>query len=141
GVHGGTYAVDIAPWAQRVAIGVLLGRSKAGGITGRQPGLNFRKRLPGRAKIQQYRRTVEPDIDIGGLDVQMQQLLGMDFAQAIEQFTENAQHEIFRNRLGLAQDVVLQRFAALIVHDHVDGIVGAEEIQHAYDVLVIDVGE
>ena len=38
-------------------------------------------------------------------------------------------------------DLLLQRAPALVAHHHVDGLVGAEEIQHADDVGMVDLGE
>ena len=54
---------------------------------------------------------------------------------------KNVAYEILGDRLLPALDVFLQGPAFLVVHDHVNGLVGAEEVQHAHHVGVRELGE
>jgi hypothetical protein len=88
--------------------------------------------LARRAEIEQEWRAVFADVDVRRLDVQVQQLVGMHFAQAVEEMRESAPHP------GLGEPRLLhvleQRAAALVAHHQVDRVVGTEEVQHAHHV-------
>ena len=104
------------------------------------------QRLARRAKVEQDRRTVHPQVDIGRLHVQVQQPVGMDFPQAVHHLRKNPADEAFGQHVllflaAVAQDMLLQRAARLVVHHHVNSLVRAEEVQHANDVRVIDRGQ
>ena len=62
-------------------------------------------------------------------------------AQAVQQVHEHVAHEPLGHLVLAHLDLLLQRAAALVAHDHVHRLVGAEEVQHAHDVRVIDLGE
>ena len=51
---------------------------------------------------------------------------------------ENAANEAFRQAILFDLDVLLQGAAILVAHHHVHGFVGAEEIQHAHHVRMVD---
>jgi hypothetical protein len=141
GEHAGTHAVAVRPRAEDVAVLVLLGRGKARGVHGRQAVLFIGQGLARGAEIQQHRRAVEADVDVGRLDVQMQDLVGVHFAQAIEQFGEYAADEAFLDRALARLDFFLQGLAPLVAHDHVHGLVGAEEVDDSHYVGVVDLGQ
>lgn len=61
----------------------------------------------------------------------MEQLVRMHFAQAVEHLGKHVANEILGNHQATFLDEFLQRAAMLILHHHVDRIVGAEKIQHA----------
>ena len=97
--------------------------------------------MPRGAEIEQDRAAVHGDVDVGGLDVQVQQLVGVNLAQPVHQVHEDAAHEVLGELGAIPLHVELQRAAAHVLHDHVDGLVGAEEVLHAHDVGVRDHGE
>ena len=65
----------------------------------------------------------------------------MHFAQAVQQLHEDLPDEALGHLVLAHLDLLLQRAAALVAHHHVDRLVRAEEIQHAHDVRVVDLGE
>ena len=71
----------------------------------------------------------------------MQKLVRMDFAQAVQQVHEYVTHQPFGHLVLPQLDLLLQRAPALIAHHHVHRFVGAEEIEHAHDVRVVDLGQ
>ena len=71
----------------------------------------------------------------------MQQALGMDFAQTVEQAREYVADEGFADGALVLADVLLQGAAAFVLHDHVHRVVGAEEVEHAHDVGMVQVGQ
>ena len=95
-----------------------------------------RQRLARGAEIDQHRRAVVADVDVGRLDVQVQQLVRVHFAQPVQQLREHVADEVLLDRAAARLDVLLQRAAALVAHHQVDGLVGAEEIQHPHHVGV-----
>ena len=71
----------------------------------------------------------------------MQQLVRVHFAQAVQKVHEHVADQALRHLVLLHLDLLLQRAPALVAHHHVDGLVGAEEIQHPDDVGMVDLGE
>ena len=67
--------------------------------------------------------------------------MGVHFAQAVQQVHEHVPHEPFRHLILTKLDLLLQRAAALIAHHHIDGFVGAEEVEHSHNVRMVDLGE
>ncbi|MNM92409.1 hypothetical protein D3C81_1047420 [compost metagenome] len=137
GIERGTQAVDIGPGAQVGMLAVQFGRGEAGGVHRLEARRFHGQRLPRGAEIQQDRRLVLAQVDVAGLDVQVQQLVDMHLAQAAHQVVEDLAHEMLAQHLGAAllpgrQHVLLQRLAQLVVHHHVDRGVLAEEIHHAH---------
>jgi hypothetical protein len=141
GVHGGADAVDIRPRSEPVALAVLLGGGETRRVHGRCGQHVLAERLAGRAEIDEHRGAVGADVDVGGLDVQMQDLVGMNLAQAIEQLDEHAAQEGLAHGLLQPGDMPLQGFSLLVLHHHVDRVVGAEEIHHLHHVGVADPGQ
>ena len=66
----------------------------------------------------------------------MKQLVRVHLAQAVQQQREHVADEFLLDRSAAQLDVLLQRTPALVAHDHVHGLVGAKEIQHAHHVGV-----
>ena len=130
--------IDVRPWAQLIAILVLLGGGEARGVHRLQLRGVGDQGLARRAEIEQHRDAVVADVDVGRLDVEVQQLVGVDFAQAVHELDEHVADEVLLDFALALQDMLLQRAAALVLHDHVDGFVGAEEIDHAHHVGVRD---
>lgn len=60
----------------------------------------------------------------------------MHLAQTVEHARENAANEALGNMSLVLLDKLLQRPAVLVLHDHVNGVVGTKEIQHADHVRV-----
>ena len=65
----------------------------------------------------------------------------MDFTQAVEHAGEDAADETLGHVALMFLDVFLQRPAMLVFHDHVDGFVGTEEIEHSNYVRVGQAGQ
>ena len=66
----------------------------------------------------------------------MQQLVRMHFAQAVEQLGEHVAQEILGDHRPVLLDQLLQCAPVLVFHHHVDGVVGAEKVEHPNDVGV-----
>jgi len=62
----------------------------------------------------------------------------MHFSQAIQKLCKHPPDEALADGATIGLDMLLQRFAALEAHHHVDGVVGAKEIGHANDVGMVD---
>src|SRR5690606_1166155 len=96
-----------------------------------------------RTEVQQDRRSIVTQVNVGRLQIQVQQLVGMHFAQAIHDLGESLANEAlgydgFFPLFAPLKNVVLQRSARFIRHDHVDGLVGTEEVDHADHVRMKD---
>ena len=136
--HGRADRINIGPGAKRIAIFVLLGRSEPGRVHRVELGRIFNQGLARRAKIEQHRNAVIADINIGRLDIQMQQLVGMHLAQAVHKLHEHVADKVFLDFAAALDDVLLQAAPALVLHHHVNGFVGAEKIDHAHHVRMRD---
>ena len=128
-------AVDISPRPQVAALGIQLRRRKARRVHRRELGQVAVQGLARRAEIEQDRRAVDAQVDIGRFQVEVQQLVGMHFAQAVHDLVEHLADEAFRYQrllslVAAAQDMFLQRVARFIGHHHVDRFIGAEKIHH-----------
>jgi hypothetical protein len=99
--HRGADAVDVGPRPQRRRLGIQLGRRKAGRVHRREFWAVAIYRLAGGAKVEQHRRAVAAQIDIGRFQVQVQQLIGVDFAQSLERLGEYLADERFADLAGL----------------------------------------
>ena len=141
GVHAGAYAVDVAPRTERLAAGELLGRGESRCVHRLEDGRVGHQRLPGGAEVEQHRRAVGAQVDVGRFDVQVQKLVGVDFAQAVEHAGEHAANEALANAAFVFLDVVVEGSSPLELHHHVNGAVGAEEVEHAHDVGMDQLGE
>ena len=95
GIQAGADAIDIAPGPEPFTIVVLLGRGKPRGVHGLQLAFFLRQCLPRRAEVDQHRRAVEADVQIRRLDIEMQQFVRMDFAQAVHQLCKHPADEAF----------------------------------------------
>src|SRR6267143_2856571 len=126
--------VAIAPGPEQVAVLVLLRRREAGRIHRVQARALLGERLAGGAEIDEHGRAVVADIDVGGLDVQMKELVRVHLPQPVQQQREHVADESFLDRPAARADVFLQRAPALVAHHHVDGLVCAKEIQHPHHV-------
>ncbi len=93
------------------------------------------------AEIQQHRAAVGAQPDIGRLDVQMQQAAAMHLAEAVKRTAEHLAHERLGQPAAMAADVVAQGLPGFEAHDQVDRFVGAEEIQHAHHVRMVEPGQ
>jgi hypothetical protein len=98
------------------------------------------------AEVDHHGAVVVGDEDVGRLDVQVQHLVLVHDAQAAQDLVEQRADGGFAEHLLLLQlargdDEVLQGGALQVVHHHVDGLVLAEEIQHAHHGGVRDLGE
>jgi hypothetical protein len=80
-------------------------------------------------------------INVRRLEVEMQQLVRVHFAQAVEHAGEHAAHEALGNVTLVFLDELLQRPAMLVLHDHVNRVVGAKKIQHANHVGMRQAGQ
>ena len=123
GVHRGADRIDVGPRARArsrwIARTARARRSPActwaelGRLGRRASGARRRNRCS-------TRRAVVAQEDVGRLDVQVQQLVGVHFAQPVQQLREDRRsHSLARACPASALDVVLQRAAALVAHHHV----------------------
>ena len=104
------------------------GEAKPGRVHRRQLQAVHGERLARGAEIDEHRSAVVAHVDVARLDVQVQQLVGMHFAQAVQQLREGVAHPVLLDGAGLLVDVLLQRAAALVAHHQVHRVVGAEKI-------------
>ena len=140
-VHRGADRVDVAPGAELLALAVVFGRGEARGVHRRQLQAIHGERLARGAEVDEHRVTVVAHVDVARLDVQVQQLVGVHLAQAVQQVRERAADPLLLDRAGLLVDVFLQRAAALVAHHEVHRLVGAEEIDHAHHVRMLQARE
>ena len=84
---------------------------------------------------------VGAQVDVRRLDVEVQQLVRVHLAQAVQQMHEHVPDEALGHLVLAHLDLLLQRAAALVAHHHVHRLVRAEEVQHAHDVRVVDLRE
>ena len=141
GVHRRPDCVDVRPRPHLFLIVVLLRGGITGGIHRPQARCIGVQRLPRCAEIEQYGCPVHGDVNVGRLDIEVQQLVGVDFAQAVEQMGEQTAHKAVGKLLAVALNVKLQGASAHVLHDHVDRFIGAEKILHAHDVGMGNRGE
>jgi hypothetical protein len=148
GVHRRADAVDVGPRPERRALGVQLGRREARRVHRRQLRHIGLDGLARGAEVEQDRRAVGAQVDIGRLQVEVQQLVGMHLAQAAaDTCVKIVADEALRQQAACpwpgaaGADVLLQRVAGLVGHHHVHGVVGAEEVQHAHHVRMGDAGQ
>jgi hypothetical protein len=109
----------------------MLGRGESRRVHGLELHRVLGERDARRAEVEQHRAAFHGDEDVRGLDVQVQQLVGVHLAQPVHEVREDAPDEPFGELVAVALDVELQRAAAHILHHHVAGLVGAEEILDA----------
>ena len=119
----------------------MLGRGESRRVHRRELRPLRGERLPRRAEVEQHRAAVGAQVDVGRLDVEVQQLVRVHLAQPVQQMHEHVPDEPLGHLVLAHLDLLLQRAAALVAHDHVHRFVGAEEVQHAHDVRVIDLRE
>jgi uncharacterized protein (TIGR00255 family) len=141
GVHRSTDAVDVAPRAEQFALGVMLGRGKARRVHRLEHRRVVRQRLARGTEVDQHRRVVVAHVDVRRLEIEMQQLVRMHLAQAVEQFGEYVAQKILGDDGAVLLDEFLQRPALLVLHDHIDRVVGAEEVEHADHVRMRELGQ
>ena len=58
----------------------------------------------------------------------MQQLARMDFPQAVQGEGEDAANEVLAKLPALDRQMLLERLAAFVLHDQIDGLVRAKEV-------------
>jgi len=139
GVHRRAHRVDVAPRPELPRLeAVMLGRGESGGVHGLQLHRVLGERDARSAEVEQHRAPFHGDEDVRGLDVQVQQLVCMNLAQPVHQVREDAPDEPLGELVAVALDVELERAAAHVLHHHVAGLVGAEEILDADHVGVRD---
>ncbi len=144
GVHRRADTVDVRPRPQRGRFRIQFGRCKAGRVHWRQFRHVLVEGLARRAEVEHDRHAIGAQIDIRGLQVQVQQFVGVYFAQARAHAHEDLADERFGQATatrGQARNVLLQRVARFIGHHHVHRVVGAEEVQHPHHVRVGDQGQ
>ena len=136
--EAGEYAradgVAITPGPEQVAVLVLLRRREAGRIHRVQARALLGERLARGAEVDQHGRAVVADIDVGGLDVQVKELVRVHLPQPVQQQREHVADEFLLDRSAACVNVLLQRAPALVAHHHVYGLVRAKEVQHAHHV-------
>ena len=141
GVHRCADAVDVTPRTEQFALVVMLGRGEARGVHRLQHRGVTGQGLPGSAKIDQHRRVAVAHVDVRRLQVEVQQAMRMDLTQAVEHLGEYVADEVLGHHRPIFLNQVLQRTPVLVLHDHVDGIVGTEEIEHPDDIGVREAGQ
>src|SRR4051812_29849592 len=141
GIHRRADRVHVAPRAEVLATHVLLGRGEARRERGRQLAALLAQRLARGAEIDEQRRAVVTHVDVAGLDVEVQELVRVHFAQPVQQLGEGPADPGLFHRAAVVHDVLLQRAAALVAHDEVDGVIRAEEVEHAHHVRMGQAGE
>jgi hypothetical protein len=146
GVDAGADRVDVGPGAERAVAAVHLRRGKARRVHRADEVAFLAQHLARGAEIEQHRLVVVGDEDVGRLDVQVQHLVLVDDAQALEDLVEERAdgrlaEDLFLLQVARGDDEILQRIALQVVHHHVDGFVLAEEIQHRDDAGVRDLRE
>jgi len=137
-VHGRAERVDVGPGALLIAVtgGVVLFEGRvAGGYEARQGARLHAQGQSRGTEIQQHGHAVFPQVDVAGFDIPVDEAGVVHELQPIEQRQEN----IFQRRLAahlLELERVLETFPALVLHDHVGGVVGLEHAHDAHDVGV-----
>ncbi len=126
--------VAIAPGPEQFAVLVLLRRREARRIHRVQARALLGERLARGAEVDQHGRAVVADVDVGGLDVQMKELVRVHLPQPVQEQREHVADESFLDRSAARVDVLLQRAPAFVAHHHVYGLVRAKEIQHPHHV-------
>ena len=71
----------------------------------------------------------------------MQQLMCVYFTQPIQQMHEHMAHQSLRHLILPHLNLLLQGAPPLVAHHHINGFVGPEEIEHAHDIGMIDLGK
>ena len=141
GEHRCAGAINVGPRAQSIGVAILLRRGEPGRVHGRELRAIAGERLARSTEIEQDRTAVGTQINVGGLDIEMQKLVRMHFAKAVQQVHEHMANETLGHLVLPHLDLLLQRAAALVAHHHVHGFVGAKEVEHAHDIRMIDLRE
>ena len=134
-VAGGTQAVDVGPCALRRSFAVVLLQRRVTGRDEDRHGLGAAKSLARRAKVQQYRAAVLAHVDVGRLDVAVDEARRVHQLQAIEDGQQATAQLLFAQRAA-AVEQARQAFAFLVAHHHIGGVVGLEHRMHMHDVGV-----
>ena len=120
-----------------------------GGVTGadhhRQRPAALAHRLPGSTEVQQDRahpaRFQLSQIDVLRLDVAVQEALGVDCTQAVQ----DRQHELLglflRQAPALMVQVLGERQPLIELHHQIGGVIGLEDLIDAHDVGVVELGQ
>ena len=133
--------VDVRPRPLRALAGVLLRRRVAGGRDDRHASRLVAHGLPRRPEVQQHGGFVRPaDVDVGGLDVPVQEPRRVDLAQTVRYGQHNPPKLPLREGSAPRQQDV-QRQAVLVVHDEVGGVVRLEEVQRPDQIGMLELGQ
>ncbi len=141
--HARPDAVDVGPGTQLLLLPVQLGGREARRVHREQLRRVLREGLPRRAEIEQHRRAVQAQVDVGRLQVQVEHPVGVHLAQPVRHLGEHPPHVALGDHdlavaAAVPEDDLLQASSLLVGHHQVDGLVGAEEIHHAHHVRVQD---
>jgi len=100
------------------------------------------QRQPRRSEVNQDRAPLFGQVDIAGLDVTVEIVLGVDLPQPVQD-PEHDLRGVFRvhSALGLLGEVLLEGFPLVVVHRQVAGPVGLKKVPDAHDVGVVESGE
>ena len=88
GVHAGAEPIDVGPRPEPVALVQFRG-SEAGRVHRKQLRRVLRQGLARGTEVEQHRRAVALQVDIGRLQVQVQQSIGMDLPQPVHHLGED----------------------------------------------------
>lgn len=136
GIDAGADGVDVGPGAHRRIAAVHLWRREAGRVHRADEVAFLGEHFARGAEIDHHRAIVVGHEDVGRLDVQVKHLVLVHDAQAaqdlVEQRTDGGLTEdLLFLEVPRGHDEILQGGALQVVHDHVDGFVLAEEVEHA----------
>ena len=147
--HARADAVDVGPGAELLVLAIELRRREARRVHRKELRTVLRERLASRPEVEQHRRAVHAQVDVGRLEVEVKHPVGVHLAQPVHDLVEHASHVSHREHLApvahrarvaaaVVQDQFLQAAAFLVVHHQVDGVVGAKKVHDPHHVRVDD---
>ena len=136
-VHGGPQRVDIRPGSLNTLGAVLFRRSIADLQDDRTHLLRFQIREPGGAEVKQLHPSVVTEHDIVGAYVSVQDARFMYNLQDVHDTGADLHSHIPGQPSSLLLQVLFQRAAGHILHDHITGAVGLKIIKYLDDVFIL----
>ena len=140
-IHRRARAVDVGPGPLLSGPLVLLEGPVAGGHDAGQVLRLFAEGVARGAEVEQQRRALGAQVDVGGLHVAVQHAGAVHDAEALEHRDHDAQHLGLLELLLLAAHEGVEGLALLVVHHEVGGAVALHVVGDAHDARVPELGE